>query len=222
MLRQLYASGFAMKRLLSCYLLSLVILFCGVGCIGTRSLRQSGFLVSYASLISDPAEGGIYRYDNPKVRPERILRQYSEVMLESTVVYFHPEAFGRGVDPNELKELTDYFHQGLTAALAEHLSVVNVPGPEVLRIRTAIVDALPILPRLSPHPALTTISLEGASLEVEILDAKTSERIAAMLDARNREGILKIEETRIEAQSKAIINEWISLIKEKLDRLYGK
>ena len=142
--------------------------------------RQSGFLVSYASLKSDPAEEGIYRYDNPKVRPERILRQYSEVMPESTVVYFHPEAFGRGVDPNELKDkytviLLLFFFLGpliLILAFYENKFIISQYLPlynsEIIGYFGILLMLVGGIILLSSRYQLNRYSYGGGSLSAEI------------------------------------------------------
>ena len=49
----------------------------------------------------------------------------------------------KGVDPTDLKALTDYFHDSLTKALKPQMQVVDQPGPGVVAIRIALTDLVP-------------------------------------------------------------------------------
>ncbi|UCE61917.1 MAG: DUF3313 domain-containing protein, partial [Phycisphaerales bacterium] len=65
-------------------------------------------------------------------------------------------------------------------------SVVDAPGPGVLRIRAALTDIKKTKPAMNIHPAtkLSGIGLGGASMEAEGLDAQTGERVLAVVDTR--------------------------------------
>ncbi len=48
-----------------------------------------------------------------------------------------------GIDPTDLKTLTDYFHAALVKALEPQMMVVDKPGPGVIVIAIALTDLVP-------------------------------------------------------------------------------
>jgi hypothetical protein len=95
---------------------AVAIIFLGsvAGC-ATQQAAKSGFLSDYSQLKPDPAFDGARRYQNP-VKP---LKQYRKFMLDPVVVHFAPNAEGTAINPGELKELADYFHDRAVEELSK-------------------------------------------------------------------------------------------------------
>jgi hypothetical protein len=65
-------------------------------------------------------------------------RKYKRFLIERIRVRLDPDS--SAVDPNDLKALTDYFHQALAKALQPQYPIADKTGPDVLRVRITILD----------------------------------------------------------------------------------
>jgi hypothetical protein len=149
--------------------------------------EYSGFLTDYPDFVQGP-EGGA---DLVYVREGVDFAQYNRLMLDHVVFYFSEGSRARGVDPYELKELADLFHRAMSAELAGRYPFVGKKGPGVLRIRPAITEVVSSLPAVGVAENIRQrartgpfFGVGGASMEVELLDAETGERVAAAVDRR--------------------------------------
>ncbi|MHC4160092.1 MAG: DUF3313 domain-containing protein, partial [Planctomycetota bacterium] len=140
------------------FLMSTILL---AGCAAQQitSYETSGFLGSYANF----KPGGEGRPNLVYLNPGRDLRQYNRVLIDHVVVYFDPDSKNREIDPVQLNQLAQYFHQALVDALKDRYPIVDRPGEGVLRIRTAITDVEPGSP---VKGAVTTIVPVGAAVSI--------------------------------------------------------
>ena len=104
------------------------------------------------------------------------------------------------VSAEERKALCGYLYSALKRELGKQMQIVENPGPGVLQLRaaitetdgarvglnsvTTIVPQTRLLSKLSGMVADTAVLVGQASLEVEIKDSVTQERVAAGLDRR--------------------------------------
>jgi hypothetical protein len=188
----------------------------------TKSPIRSGFLTGYGSLEPDPDVKGVYFYRNPKRSVEYLTAQYTRFIMDPVMVFFHPDAIGRGVNPDDLKSLTDGFRRQLIAALEDGYPLVEFPAPGVARIRVAIANLLPRKPRLTYNSAATAFSLDEATLEVEFIDSKTGERLVALMDTRLFESGPKLQKQSMKRHARGVIRQWTQLLRTQLDKAYGK
>ncbi len=100
--------------------------------------------------------------------------------------------------------------------------IVEIPAPGVARIRMAISNVLPRKPRLTYDPTATAYSLDEATLEVEFIDAKTGERLVAMMDTRLFDSGPKLQHRSMKAHAQGVIRQWTRLVRTRLDKAYGK
>ena len=210
-----------MRKNFCCRIVPFMLSILTLACVLTISPKGSGHLVTYSSLNPDPEVKGVYIYKNPKKTPEQFAEKYTAFLVAPIIVYFHRDTIGHGVDTEKLKMLADYFRDRLIQALGGRYLIVDEPGPEVIRIRLAVVNVAPSKPRLSTHPSQTAFGLDKASLEAEFVDSKTGERIAAIMDTRKHEEYLKLHDQAIKEHAENIIGQWIRLIKERMDKIYG-
>jgi hypothetical protein len=102
----------------------------------------------------------VYRWVKPGVDPTK----YSKFMVDSVIFFLADKADYKGIEPQEMKDLCDEFNKQLAAALkAKNLEMVSEPGPDVLRIRTAITNVQPSRPGASAIPSIIPIGI-GVSL----------------------------------------------------------
>lgn len=168
------------------------------GCTAHRlaSDERSGFLGDYSQLV----KGKETQPNMVYVNPDLDLRPYDKIMIDHVVVFMNPRSENKGIQPEQLAELTKYFHQALVDALEGRYQIVDAPGPGVLRVRTAITDIEPGKPvRNSMSTVIpvgmavtvvnkavndTNLGVGRASVELELLDSVSNERLAAAIDRR--------------------------------------
>lgn len=110
----------------------------GVTASDPTRMTQSGFLSDYKRLSPAPWSDGIQCWRDPAVDAKR----YDKVLIARMVVTLK-DTGGKGVDPTDLKALTDYFHASLAKALKPQMPVVDQPGPGVIVIRIALTNLVP-------------------------------------------------------------------------------
>lgn len=114
-------------------------------------------------------------------------KQYRRVQLDPVLVYYHPRAGSKAIQPEELKKLADYFREAVIAELGDAYPVTNESAPDVLRIRAAITDVVPANPALNAATtvlALVPMDLGGASIEAEFIDSVSGSTLAAMAERK--------------------------------------
>jgi hypothetical protein len=100
------------------------------------------FLGSDASMLQPGAEGqAAYVYINPNVQ----WSNYKKVLLKPVEFWDSPDT---GVSPDNQKMLTSYFYNSLRKNLEQHFTLVDQPGPGVMTLAIAIVNAEAATPGL--------------------------------------------------------------------------
>lgn len=124
-------------------------------------------------------------------------KSYDKVMMDYLVLFMDKDAAYQGVQADELNEIALAFHQRVMDRLSSDFSLVDRPGPGVLRIRSALTNVISLRPEpnsiTTVFPGKQTVSvrkipenpnlnLEKASMEFEFLDSLTQERLALAVD----------------------------------------
>jgi len=134
--------------------LALVAALCATGCTSTAPtlfgngagvtasdpsrMTQSGFLSDYRRLAPTPWADGIQCWRQPGLDAKK----YNKVLIARMIVMLKPNQ-QQGVDPTDLKALTDYFERAMVKAIAPQMPVVDKAGPGVLAIRIALTNLVP-------------------------------------------------------------------------------
>ena len=88
-----------------------------------------------ASLLQPGAEGqAAYVYINPNVQ----WSNYKKVMLKPVEFWDNPDT---SVSPDDQKMLTSYFYNSLQTNLQKNFTIVDQPGPGVMTVAVAIINA---------------------------------------------------------------------------------
>jgi hypothetical protein len=114
-------------------------------------------------------------------------QRYRRVQLDPVLVYYHPRAGSRAIQPDELQKLAEYFREAVVTELAGSYPVTKESGPDVLRVRAAITDVVPANPALNVATTLVAfvpLDLGGAAIEAEFIDSVSGERLAAMVERK--------------------------------------
>ncbi len=173
--------------------------------VGLAMLGQAGFAADkkYSGFLGDDdyknlqpgAKGGAKEV---WLKPGVMFGKYHKYMVDSVVFFFAEDSAYKGIDPNELKDLSDSFNKAIVAAFKDKYPIVAEPGPDVARIRIAITgikaskpvaggisSILPLALTVSLVKKGTTGSWTGSgatSAELEALDSLSNEVIAAAVD----------------------------------------
>jgi hypothetical protein len=110
----------------------------GVTASDPTRFTQSGFLSDYARLQPVSWSEGIQCWRDSSVD----VKKYDKVLISRMTVRLKPGQ-AEGIDPTDLKALTDYFYQALAKAISPQMPVVQKPGPGVLVMRIALTNLVP-------------------------------------------------------------------------------
>ena len=167
------------------------------GCTATRGRRgtpeESGFLGDYSQLQKNPDYPAARVYIKPGVP----WANYNAILIDSVGLWGDAS---QSISREDQKNLTDTLFKSLYDDLSKYFKVVNQPGPNTLRLRVALTQvqgAKPVLRTISTVvPQLrvvgtivglsadTATTVGSATVEMEVLDSVTGERLAAGADDR--------------------------------------
>jgi len=189
-----------MKNIKSVIVMMIVGLAFLSGCAATKQARSvdvSGFLIEYKPLLKSGGKDQfvLLRYIKPNVD----IKGYKKILLEPVTLWGDPEISVKE-NRQDLQTLSDSFYVTLKQDLSKDYEMVEVIGPDTLRIQVAITHGekskvgLSFVSKVIPQarvlnalwsfgsgkPAFTG----AASAEVKITDAQTGELLAAAADKR--------------------------------------
>lgn len=210
--------------------------------------QAKGFLSTYADIKPVGGDSKAFRYINQKID----LSKYNKLMIDRIKIWVKDDANYKGVDPAELKELVDYFHQAIVKAVGPTYQVVDKPGPDVLHLRIAVTDLVPN----KPEAAVATLvvpflwvgeagagAVQGdlgstpfigeATVEMEALDSVSHTRVASFIERHTgkkynwTEGVDKGVSSYMKAYStwdytKEAFDRWAGMIRARLDAAHGR
>jgi hypothetical protein len=189
------------KRLLSAiHILLAFFLILGCGACATteqtRSVEPSGFLKNYSFF----RKGGGDRAQLYYIKQDVNFAAYDKVIIEPVTIWHTYDSGFNEIPVYELQYMVDYLYTTTKKELGSILTLVERPGPGVMRVRMAITEAkgsnvtMDIVTNVLPPAVLTdwgkklttgTHSFVGkAAIEVEVLDSLTDVRLAAAVDER--------------------------------------
>jgi len=160
--------------------------------------KYSGFLNDYSQLQPEAEGSKAMRYINQQAD----LKKYNKFILERIVVYLKDDAEYKGIDPDQLKAMTDYLHDAIVRELGSDYPIVTEPGPDVMRLRIAITDLAPtktavtVLVLVTPYATVADLAsgaasksgsppyLGHAAIEVEGIDSETLQQVFAYVEQR--------------------------------------
>ncbi len=201
-----------------------------IGC-ATKQVRHSGFLKNYPEFKAGPKGGADLVYMKEGVD----FKRYNKIMMDHVVLYFKDDAKYKGIHPEELNEMSDAFHKAIADNLEGAYPLVVEPGSDVMRLRFAITDVVASKPGMGTIATVMPIGLAlstikkgatgthtgvgQASIEVEILDSMTNERIAVAIDTKPGG---KIEGFSKWGAVKGAFEFWAKRLRHWLDETHGR
>jgi hypothetical protein len=207
------------------------------GCAGTgKDIKQTGFLGDYPEFQPGPKGGADWVYLKEGVD----FSVYKRIMIDKVVFFFKEDAKYKGIHPEELQELSSAFLLEMTMALrgAGAYPSAAEPAPDVLRIRFAITDVVQSKPKLQVFSALlptdrpmsnlnksktgSHLGAGQASLEAELLDSMTNERIGAVIDTKAAGKFELTDDQTKWKHTKDAFKFWAQRLRIWLDEVHGK
>ena len=218
---------------------------------GTPTLGDyatKGFLSDYSKLAPVEGDKDAYKYVDSTVD----FTKYSKLLIDRIKVWYKDDSDYKGIDPDDLKALTDYFHQAIVKAVGNDYPVVNEPGPDVLRVRIAVADLAPNKPEASVVSLVVPLAWVAdagtgvakgetgstaftgeATIEMEAMDSVSSQQVGAYIDREVGKkynwthGVAEGVSSYAKAYSKwdytkQSMDVWAKRLKEQLDALQGK
>ena len=191
----------------------------------------SGFMDNYDQLRrADGFSEFVWGY----AKKPLILREYDKAIVDPVLVSFHPEAKGVAIDPGKLAELTTFFRDQVVEELSKVRAVelVDQPGPGVMRVRIAITDL--DVARSSANVGakiagtatagvgflVPSVDVGGATMECEVLDSATGERLVAVVDTDRGRRMLNFKSMKSAGDAKAAMREWARDFRRNLERIH--
>jgi hypothetical protein len=192
-----------LKKIHIFFLTAVLLSVFTTGCTTTKSSKayeHTTFLSDY-SRLKPVKDGDAKEYIDPSVD----FKKYNKVLLDRIMVWYKEDAEHKGIDPTQLKILTDYYYEAILRELGEAYPVVNKPGPDVMRVRIAITELVPSRPEMSvvmlvvPYATVADLASGAATqegdiggavylgetaVEVDVLDSETNSQIAAYIEKR--------------------------------------
>ena len=156
-----------------------------------------GFLSDYSKISKTQNPDGSYEY----VDPNADFSKYNKLLVDRIKIFFKDDSDYKGIDPDELKTLTDYFYEAIEKEVGNAYPMVTEPGPDVLHLRVAITDIVPNKPEASlvtlaipfawvadagtgvaKGEAGSTVFTGHATIELEGLDSVSSQQLVAHIE----------------------------------------
>ena len=152
----------------------------------------SGFFSECKGFTPDPDRPSVFIYTAPNYHP----RNYSRFIFPPIEIWIDPDSEYKGVEPDQLKKLTDGLLEVIIDELKDDYPIVDKPGPGVAIVRIALTNVYLKKKKVkwynyTPVGAVSkgvqlaagkNIALTTAHLEVEMLDSQSGERLKAGVD----------------------------------------
>ena len=171
--------------------LPFLVLLLGAACAQKEVKKEefSGFLGDYSDFkeLKSPDGVTVVGWISPDIGDH-----YHSLMIDPVVVYPPRHTF-TDFDEKDVAQALTYLNKGIRTTLGQHMSLVNEPGPGVLRLRAALTTAsvgfkplqwynyIPVSAVAVGVGEATGLRSDAVQLivEVELLDSATSKRLAA-------------------------------------------
>ncbi len=179
---------------------SLLLVLILSACAASRQPRgtpeEAGFLTNYSQLEPGKGDQAALVYINPDVD----WKQYTAVQFESVTLWPGKDGGLASLSPEDQQMLADRLYTAVHGALAKEIKLVTSPGPGVLKLRVALTEAkstkvvlnafATIVPQIRAVATLgglaanTSLTVGSATIEGDVRDSLTQERLAAFVDKR--------------------------------------
>ncbi|SFI17469.1 DUF3313 domain-containing protein [Nitrosomonas sp. Nm34] len=165
---------------------------------GFGKAEPSGFLNDYSMLhpAANETEASLVYFTPDKTK----FKSYTKILLEPVQVWRGEKSSAKNIDMEDANHLSQFLWSRVDEELRKDYTMVQQPGPGVLRVRIGITEAgkgIPVLDNVTAmHPGSLIVSkgkkaLSGteslvgkSSIEMEATDSQTGELLGAGVDRR--------------------------------------
>ena len=198
------------------FLVCLAILV-GLYACGGQSKSRNGFLSDYSKLEKNSRHAGSRIYANP----ETPLKNYSRFIVNPVQIRLSSIGAQRHSDPDKLQEISQYAHQQFVTALqSDGYEVVTSPGPGTLILRSALTEVAPS--ELKSQSYLMNISLGGASIEADFIDALSGAVVVAVMESQRGTHTKVAKNLNEYSNAKNVIDRWAARLVQRLNEEHGR
>ena len=174
----------------------------------------SGFLGNYDDFEVVNTNTQAEVWIKPPHKDIALLNKYDSIVFSPIEIWLAPDSAYQGIDPNEMKIVTDTLLKKLHESLGENYKIVDHAGSTTMNMRIAItgiskekpnyltvVNLLPVklvweLGNAAYRKATSqTVDVFSAQMEMEILDSQSGDRLVAAIDKH------QVADTRAESDS---------------------
>ncbi len=161
-----------------CFSIALISLTLVVACSESARVERGGFLGDYSDL--QPGRGD--QAQRVFIDTAADFSRYEKVLIDPVVTW--DTSAGSGDPDPALQRIADQFDAALRSELQREFELAMDSGTDTLRIRAAI----------------TGVHKSGVSVELEVLDAASGRRLAAVADTRGApsDGVHAADATSVE------------------------
>jgi hypothetical protein len=198
--------------------------------------QESGFLAGYYSKLQpDPENSDLLTY----WKNQDVLKNSSRFILDPVIVYLLPAAQQRGIDPEQLAQLTQYFTKAISTELKSgHYELVTKPEPGVIVLRIAITNVEPnggeenaalkgaevaATHAVAPGVALLVprLSVGKVAIEGEMVDSVSGEVLVAFMTSKSgRRYFSGLKAYEKWGDIDAAFRAWAKNFRERLDKAH--
>lgn len=200
-------------------LVNIMFLFVVTGCATKQiKLTETGFLSSYSDMEADADSLGMFVYKNPAVD---LTGRYSKILIAPVQFELDPSVKDNAIKDEDREKLAEYFYGQLEENLAKNHTIADAPGNDVLLLRTAITGVVPNKVYLNLHWSTTLMGagVGGASLEAELVDSVTGERMVSFVDARRGKRLNYTKGLTKWGHTKEVLGIWARTMAAHLDKI---
>lgn len=182
------------KSILFGVLFTVILAFAGF-VDGAENPQYSGFLEDYPTF-----EKGKKGIDMAYIKEGVDFKKYKRIMLDQVIFYFKKDSDYKGIHPDEIQELSVSFHKAFVDVLKDAYPLTDTPAQDVMRVRVAVTDIEPSKPGRGTVTTIIPVGLAvnlvkkgttgeyigvgSATMETELLDSVSNERIGAAVDEK--------------------------------------
>lgn len=209
-------SGCFKKSSLPILMLSL---FISITACTTTSPHRGGLFINQDEFYPDPADQAVLLWERGPIKKGE--RPYTKILIDPLLLLFEPEGDPQVVEPDEMKAMADLFRAELVEKLGVAYGFVDRVGEDVLRVRIAITDLIPVPGTkggLQDSQIPFAVDVSAAILEVEILDSESSKRLVALISKGGDTMVETISNNKEKkAQVERAFTKWAGDIRRGLD-----
>jgi hypothetical protein len=171
------------------------------------------------------------------VNTETDFKAYDKLMIHHVTYFLKEDTEYRGIQSYQLNELTEIIHSALLMALSDVYTITDKPGKGTMRLRLAVTELVPSKPVAGTvTTVISSIVTEGStkkevkayidtksiSIEAELLESLTNERLAAVIDQKVAQKHKLGKSAQKWGHTREMFNQWMQTFRRRLHRLSYK